>query len=223
MAGLRTPFKVIAHALRDWWDDWFNQIAASVILLLCWFSIVLGPPATFGLNYIANQLAHGSSEGVRGMLEGGRRYFFKSWLWALVFVAVLIILGVNFLFYGQIAATWGSMLQGLFLGLSVVWMIVQFYALPYLLEQEQQQIRLALRNGLLTMLAAPGYTTVVVGVSVLLAVISVLFVFPLLVGVPGLIAILANRAVLERMETFGVRAQDADGQGDRDDGSFSGG
>jgi hypothetical protein len=77
------------------------------------------------------------------------------------------------------------------------------------MEQEQKRLRSALRNGLFTALAAPGYTLVVVGLTVLTIALSVGFVFPLFFGAPCLIAVLGNRAVLERLEVFGVREQEA--------------
>lgn len=208
MAQLPTPFQVILQSLRDWWDEWFNMLVVGVVWLLCWLTVFLGPPATLGLYHVTHALANGESLGLSGLIAGGRRYFLKGWLWALVNLAAMILLFVNLMFYGQVDAVWGVFLQGLFLGLSVLWLVVQFYTLPYLMEQDQQQLRLALRNGLLTVLASPGYTLVLVGVAALITVLSLLLVMPLFLGAPGLVALLGTRAVMERIETFGVRERD---------------
>jgi len=95
---------------------------------------VLGPSATFGLYYVANRVAHGGSLGLGGLLTAGRRYFLHGWLWALLNLMVALILGANFLFYSQFAASWDGLLQGIFVGLGLVWPVVRFYALPYLME-----------------------------------------------------------------------------------------
>lgn len=208
MAQLPAPFQVILQSLRDWWDEWLNMLVIGVVWFVCLLTVLLGPPAILGLYHVTHALAHGESLGVSGLIAGGRRYFLKGWLWALVNLVAAILLFANLLFYGQIDAVWSRLVQGLFLGLSVLWLVVQFYALPYLMEQEQQQVRLALRNGLLTVLASPGYTLVVVGVAALISLLSLLLVIPLFLGAPGLVALLGSRAVLERIETYGVHERD---------------
>ena len=207
---LPIPLKVAALALSDWWDDWINMALINLVWLLCWVTIVLGPPATFGLYYVTNQLAHGQSLGLRGLLEGARRYLRKSWLWMLLNLLVAAVVGANAWFYAQFDADWAAIVRPFPLFLGLVWLIVQFYALPYLMEQEEESLRLALRNGLFTLLAAPGYTVVVAGLAALVAALSVVFVAPLLLGGPCLIAALGNRAVRERLETYRVREREAD-------------
>ena len=202
---LPVPLQVVVQALYDWWDDWVNMALISLIWLLCWATIVLGPPATFGLYYVTNQLAHGRSLGLRGLLEGGRRYFLKSWLWMLLNLVAAAVMVTNIWFYAQFDADWAGIVQVFPLFLGLAWLVVQFYALPYLMEQKDESLKLALRNGLFTLLAAPGYTAVVAGLAALIAVLSVLLVAPLLLGGPCLIAALGNRAVRERLETYRMR------------------
>lgn len=208
MRHLPAPFNVIAQSFADWWDELFGMAAVSVAWLLCWLTIILGPPATFGLYYYSNGLAHGKNPGFSGFVEGGRRFFLKSWLWMLLNLAALVLLSVNLVFYGQFDALWSFLLWGLMLVATIIWLGTQFYALPYLMEQEKRQLRLALRNGLLTMLAAPGYSLIVVGVAAVLMALGLLLVFPVILGVPALISTLGTRAMLERMEAFGVRERD---------------
>jgi uncharacterized membrane protein YesL len=203
------PLQVVGDALRAWWDDWVNMAVISLLWGLCWLTIVLGPPATLGIYYATNELAHGKSFGPRSMLEGGRRYFVQSWLWLLLNLAVAAVIGVNYFFYAGLKTAWSNYLQVFFLLLGLAWLVIQFYALPYLMEQEQKQLKIALRNGLFTALAAPGYTLVVAGAAVLVAVVSVFSVALLFLGGPCLIATLGNHAVLERLETYSVREREA--------------
>jgi len=203
------PLRVIGRALTDWWDDWVQMAVVSVVWALCWLTVVLGPPATFGIVYLTNRLAHGESLGLGGMLEGGRRYFLKAWLWALLNLAVVTVVMADFWFYGLFDAAWAALLQGLLLFLGAAWLVVQFYALPYLMEQEQKSLWLALRNGLFTALAAPAYTLVVAGAAALVGALSAVTVAPVLLGGPCLMASLGNRAVLDRLETYRVREREA--------------
>jgi uncharacterized membrane protein YesL len=211
MDKTETPahIQVLKQAFFDWWDAWVDLLVVNLLYILCWLTIILGPPATFGLYYIANRLAHGENPGPAGLLQGGRRYFFLSWLWLLLNLVVALIVGLDLWFYTRFEGLGGAFLQALFILLALVWLIVQFYALPYLMEQEQKNLGLALRNGLLTALAAPVYTAAIAGVALIVAALSLGLVAPLLLGGPALIATLGTRAVLERVETFRVRERDA--------------
>jgi uncharacterized membrane protein YesL len=211
------PLRVILEALADWWGAWVQMAIAGLIVLLCWLTLLLGPPATFGLYHWTYQLAHGRNPGLGGWVEGGRRYLLKSWLW---FVLNLIGIGLallNVWFYGHFEATWAALLQMFFLVLGVIWCVVQFYTLPYFMEQEEKSLRLALRNGLFTALAAPGFTFLVVGMALIVVVLSLGLVVPLFLGGPGLVAALGSRAVRDRVEAYQVRERDAARRDERSD------
>jgi uncharacterized membrane protein YesL len=207
---LPVPLQVAGQALRDWWDDWINMVVINLVWLLCWLTVVLGPPATFGIYYVTNRLAHGESLGPRGLFEGGKRYFSHSWLWMLLNLAVGLLVTVNMMFYQQFASVWAQFLQAFHLFLGLTWLVVQFYALPYLMEQERKHLGIALRNGLFTALASPGYTLVVAVLAALVVVLSLVVIVPLFLGGPCLIAALGNRAVRERLETYRVREREYD-------------
>jgi uncharacterized membrane protein YesL len=209
---------VIGQALAAWWDDWVNMVVINLIWIVCWVTIVLGPPATLGVYHLTNHLARGIGLGPSGLWEGIKRYFLVSWLWMLLNLLAAVILGVNFLFWAGQDTVWEILLVGVLLFFSVAWLATQFYALPYLVEQKRKNLGLALRNGLFTALSAPGYTLVVAGLAAALAILSTLLVLPLLLGVPILVAALGTWAVRDRLETYGVRDRESvrDGESVRD-------
>ena len=209
MRATSASIDVITQTFVGWWDEWVNLWVLNLAWVLCWLTIVLGPPATLGLYYVTNRLAHGESLGLSGFLDGGRRYFFLSWLWMLINLVVAIVISANFWFYASFESIWMDFLQAFFVILGIIWLIVQFYALPYLMEQESKHLGIALRNGLYTALAAPGFTLVVAGVGALIVGLSVVLVFPLFLGVPCLVILLGNRAVIERLGTYQVREKEA--------------
>lgn len=208
MERLPPHLRVISQAVADWWDDLVNMAVINLIWIVCWLTIILGPPATLGIYHVTNRLAHGESLGPRGLLEGGKRYFLQSWLWMLLNLAAVAIILLNFWFYAAFEETWADLLKAFFVLLGIGWLIVQFYALPYLMEQERKNIGIALRNGLFNALAAPGYTLVIFSFAVFVVVLSVGLVFPLFLGGPCLIAAVGNRAVIERLETYHVRERE---------------
>jgi hypothetical protein len=203
--NLPPPFDVIAQAFVDWWEELFRFVGLSVVWMLCWLTVILGPPATFGLYYVTNRIVHKEYLGLGGFVEGSRRYFVKSWLWALLNLVAFVLLLVSFVFYGQIGALWSIFPQVFIFALSITWLCAQFFALPYLMEQEEKRLGVALRNGLLTTLAAPVYSLIIVAFSGIALLLGIVLVLPIILGAPALVSALGNHAVLERLEAFGKR------------------
>ncbi len=201
---------MIVLAFIDWWDGWLNVAIINAICGLCIVVVIPFPPALFGMYYVMNELTHGRGASLSDMLAGARRYALKSWLWMALNLVVGGVAFVSLQFYGSIKADWGALLQGAVAILVALWLIVQFYTLPYLMEQDEKRLLIAMRNGLFTALASPVYTLVVVGFAALVGAISVGLIALLFLGGPAYIALLGNRAVVERIDTFGVRQRDAE-------------
>jgi hypothetical protein len=197
--------QVAGNAIDDWWHNWVNQFTLNLVWLLSWLTIILGPPVTLGLYHVNERLIYGESLGLPGLVEGSRRYFFVSWLWAIINLLVMAIIVVNYLFYASFTTSWFDLLQGFFILLGLAWLAIQFYALPYLIVQERKHIGLAMRNALFTFLAAPGFSLVLGIVSLLLVFLCLFTVAPLFLGGPCLIVLLGNHAVMDRLEKFKVR------------------
>lgn len=193
------PGRIIRDALRDWWDDWITMIAISVLWLLSWVTVIGGPPATLGIYYVTRSLAYGEALGVGGFVRGARRHAGVAWRWMLANVGAILVVVANVRFYAGIGAAWAGLLQGFFLMVGLVWVVVQFFALPFLIEQQQKSVRTAWRNSLLAALADPGSTLSVLLVAGLVGALS-LTLFPVFLGSPGLIAALGSRLVRARLE-----------------------
>ena len=197
--------RVIGRSVVDWWDGWLDMVLVIIVWVFAQVTVVLGPPATFGLYSVAHSMINGESQGVRGMISGGRKYFWKAWIWGLFNILGVVTLIVNFNFYGAVQANWGVYVQGIMIVLGFLWFATQFYALPFFMEQESKSIKVALRNGILTTLAAPFFTLMLAIPVVLVVGVSGVFVIPLFLGLPGLIPFLGLRAMYNRLETFGLR------------------
>ena len=201
--------QVLVNALGTWWDDWVSQTVINLVWAICQVTIVLGPPATFGMAYVANRLVHGEATGLSGWWQGLRRYLLVSWLWGLANLVVAVVLYANLVMYGSIDAFWGPLLQGVALAVSALWAVVQLSAVPFLMEQTVPKLLQAWRNGLFTLLAAPGYSLVLIAAVILILALSAVTLAPLLLGGPCLILVIGNQAVVERLEHFGVREREA--------------
>jgi uncharacterized membrane protein YesL len=202
MKQLTDALQVIQQSLSDWWHSWLTLAILNTLLVLCWITVVLGPPATFGLYHAAHSLTTTYSTDWREFVAGSKRYFLKSWLWMLVNVAVALLLRISVEFYSQFAETTVLLLFALLIGF--LWFCAQFYIIPYLMQQEQKQLRLAFRNGFLTLFASPVYTLIL-----LLPVTVALWLgmsFPILfvIGSPAFIVVLGTHAVRQRLKTFRI-------------------
>ncbi len=197
---------VVRRSVRDWWDSWLPCFILGLIFIVSWFTILLGPPATFTLVYAAYQVVHEGQElNVRELPRIAWKHAGASWLWMLMNLLVAYIFIVNLNFYLTFSSPLREAALALFLFLVLIWWSTYFYALPYYFELERKNLLVALRNGLTTTLAAPGFSLLICGLGLILTIVSVLLVAPLLLGIPPLITFLGVRAVNDRLVAFGVR------------------
>jgi uncharacterized membrane protein YesL len=205
LSSFSKPFEIILIALKDWWRDWVNMAALNLGWLLCWATIILGPPATFTLYEIAHEFVNGKSFEYRELPRMMRRHFLRSWLWLLLNVCLAFGVYLNLLYYSRLAPLWNLLLLLLTLWVALAWIVVQFYALPFLMASQKPQLFLAFRNAFLTMLASPWYSLVMLVFILLLAALMSRLIALLFVGLPLLVVVLGSHAVRERLEHFQIK------------------
>lgn len=201
MTGL-APFRVLRSGLVTWLVHWYGWVPLCILWVLCWVTVVLGPPATFAIVYGANASVHGILPNLRTLAAEGKRYFWLSWAWmGMNLLAAAFLWAVHFLFQRYFPQT--SQVSNWVIGIAAfLWWTVQFYTLPYLIIQDRKNLWIGLRNGGLAVFSAPFYTLILAGAGLLLAGMSLVLVAPLVLGGPALAAVLANEAALQRLKTF---------------------
>ena len=197
-------------ALAVFWEsalDWYNGMIGLVTMNLIWLfmslTVVLLPPIMAGLYVVTNSIGHGTGGRIEDLLPGARAYALVSYRWALVNSMAGVVFVAGFRFYGDTGTPFGAIIQVLFAVGGGLWLTVQFYVWPFLIEQEDKRLRVALKNALFLILANPVYTAVLLGVVGLVLVVSVLTLLPLAVFALSFISLLGNRAVIERLKTYG--------------------
>jgi len=189
-------------------DTLFNiyyDLVPLVSLNILWFlltlPIITALPAIAGIYYSTNQLTHQNGAGWKTFLEGFRKYFWVSWRWGLLNLIAVLILVSNLFFYGQYETQWFIILRGISMGIGVLWAIIQLYTFPFLLEQKEPKVWLALRNSLILFAAHP---VPVVSVAILVSVfmvLSTLFALPAWFFLTvSLSAYLANKVVVDSLQ-----------------------
>jgi uncharacterized membrane protein YesL len=187
--------------IRETLIDSYYSFSALVIVNLLWtvftLFVVTAPPAAAGLYYATNQLAHGNSIGGRTFIKGLGDYFWVGWLWGIINALVLGVLGFYFWFMTESTIPLRSIVQGLCIGLGIVWILAQFYTFPLLFEQEDVRIGTAIRNSFVLLLRKPRFILSLSLFVLLLSILTTLILAPLwLIFAPSLITYLANRATL---------------------------
>jgi uncharacterized membrane protein YesL len=198
------PLTVVRLALRDWWRDWLSLTVLNLVWMLAWVTVLLGPPATLAVYDYLRRHIEGDAMTPGEVWGSVRAHALKGWLWALLNLALALGVLVNLGFYGGFDALWARGLELLTLMLTGLWLVLQFYALPYLMVQERRSLRLAYRNALFTTLASPLYSLLLTLTAGLLLTVSVRFVALLFLAVPVLVALLGTHAVRERLRHFKV-------------------
>jgi uncharacterized membrane protein YesL len=202
LSRLPPPLLLLRTGIRTWWDRWLQWVPLGLAWLLAWLLIIPGPPVTFGLFHVANELVAGRTLGFSGLIEGVRLYFVKSWLWMLVNIAVTILLLVNARFYIALFPNWAITIGLIITSLGLIWFMLQLYALPFLMIQEKKSLWHAWRNAAVAILASPGYMLTVWLGMVLIIVPSTITMIPIILGGPGLVAVIACQAVRDRIQLF---------------------
>ena len=206
---MKEAWNVVRAALAGTWHDLITTALVNLAWLVLWLPVVTGPPATLALFYTANRIARGEPTDPVDFFRALPRYFWVAWRWGLLNLAVLGLLVGDIVLTGRLGG--GSdgprLVQGLYLAGLAFWLLLQLYVLAFVFEQEEPSLRLALRNGALMLgsnLAFSAALLLLVLVALLLG--SLLFFVSLAAG-GVFVALVANHAVLNRLEAHRVAEQ----------------
>ncbi len=195
-------------------NEIFDKISPFFISNILWallcIPVITAFPGTAAMFYVTNQVIHGKPAGARVFIEGFRKYFWVSLLWGLVNIIAAFLLYINIWFYGNMTASLGTYLGYIFRVISLIWVIVQFYTFPFLIEQEQKNLLQAMRNSLFGMGIRPLHNMGLFLFAITMGLFCTI-IFPmgwLLFG-GSLIAYSANRGVLNTLkEVQKIRARE---------------
>lgn len=200
---MKSALHIIRDALQDVWADLWTNLAVNLTWLLANLLIIPGPPVTLAVSYYGNQVARGETVDFTDFWRAFLQNWGTAWRWGGINFAVIAFLIADIALTGKfIQGLWQPYLQGLYLAVLVAWLSIQFFALPFLFEQETMSIRQALRNALALMSRNPGFSTAILALTAATLVLG-LFAFMLSLMLGAVFAAIAgNRAVLNRLEVF---------------------
>jgi uncharacterized membrane protein YesL len=207
------PLGVIGRSVVAWWDGWLDFELITIAWFFAQFTIILGPPATFGVYHVVHVMAHeGEATGLKGMFHGARLYFGKALIWGVINWAALVLAYVNIVFYSQMATTIGMIAQWIVIFLTVLYLVAQFYAVAFFMQlrDDSKNVFQALKSGLFMALTYPVFTFVLILFAVVLGVFSAGLVIPIFLGAPALIAVLSTEGMRDRLQVLKLLGKDPD-------------
>lgn len=195
-AGIGDAIGILGEVTSATWHDELVYLAFyNLLWFICCLPLVTIPPATAALYVATREITHHHHIGWRDFLKTVQEYFMISWRWGILNFLVGFIFWTNLWFYTVTSSSATILLAALWWGLLVLWLIIQMYTFPILLEQEEPQIRLALRNAVILCLQHPLFTLVLALVMVF--VILLTFFLPVFVALftASLTTFIYNKAI----------------------------
>ena len=211
---MKRVFPMLWEAIKDFWEELLLLALMNILTVLLLFPIVTFPPALAGLWSAANLAAKGKSIHWSDYFEGFRRYFLKAWALALLNILVILLVYTNVRFYSPGVAPFdinpqvAMWVDGAFVSVGALWVIAQMYPLAMLLEQEDQQLRLVMRNTAVLFFANPGFTILLFVLLLLVAVLSTLLTLPWVLITLAFLGVACNKAVLYLLEPYRERLRE---------------
>jgi uncharacterized membrane protein YesL len=194
-AGMVAAWEAIAQTVIDIRYVGVTLAYINVLWVLSSVLIVTAPPATAALYALTREIGYRRPVGWRDFAQAIKTHFFAGWRWVLLNAVAAGIIFANLTFYSYMDHTIGLLLIGLWLGLAFVWIVVQMYCFPVLLEQVRPTVRTALRNAAVLSLRHPFFTLTYALVAGFFVFVSVVVPYLWALITPALLAFLYNRAV----------------------------
>jgi uncharacterized membrane protein YesL len=180
--------------------SWRLGLSAMPLMLL--------PPLLGALSFVTNQIARERAVSWKTFWSGLQRFWAKSYGVALLFLLGLVLVPLNLWFYGNLLGpAWLPAVRLLGGTLLALWLIMQLYWFPMLLELRSESIRDSLRNALLLSLLTPLFTLGVSLAALLFLVLSLVLLLPMLFIGCALLCLLGNLATRSRLAYVQQRRQ----------------
>lgn len=200
---MQAALSVYWQSLRDWYNGMVSLAALNALWFVAVLTVVLLAPATAGIYAVTYSSARGTGQHFEDFMQGAREYLWVSVRWLLANALVAIVFAVNIRFYGAAPGILPQIILIALLTVGLLWLAMQLYVWPFLMVQDDPRLRLALKNAAFLSLASPLYTLTLLAGAALAVVFSLVTVAPLALFLTSFLALLGNRAVLERLRTFG--------------------
>lgn len=202
LAGLKACWR----GLRNVNHRGYIYVWGNLLWLMLSLPIVTAPAAWAGLVHLSRVAHTAPSVNLEAFWEGFRVNLRRGFVLGVI---NFVVIGVNVV---NLAAYWtrpdlgASVLRWLWLLILLVWLSIQLYLWPLFYEMKTPNLRGAFRNAAVMVYLNPLFT-----LGLWIVIVPVVFLSTFLLAVAwilitgGLLASIANAAVLDRLEKAGLR------------------
>lgn len=196
---MKFAFTKLWEAIKD---GYFN-IGQLILLNLYWFvtslTIILIPPAITALYATVRSLAAGDPNYSHKLFfRNIKRYFLKGWKWFLPNLLIPLFLA-NILFFAVESDLITLIVKAGNLSVLILWLWMQTFLLPFIMEQEEERWRLAIRNALVVFVKRPAVYIVTTLFVWLFSILSLVLMMPWVVISISLIAFITISVLRETL------------------------
>ncbi len=198
----QSALKIVLLSLRDTWLDLWTSLVCNVVWLIANMLIIPGPPVTLALFYYTNQVVHEETVNISDFFKAIPHFWSTGWRWGILNLVILFFLIGDLILTSYQSQTQGAIFfSGIYITLMLFWILLQIFALPFLLEQEKTSVFQALRNGIVMIGKNPIFSlSFLFFILVTLILGTVAFMLSVAFG-GALVAFAGNRAVLNQLES----------------------
>lgn len=186
-----------------------NGWASGVILFLSLGALCLLaiPPALFGLFQATDQISKGNAVKISTFTEGAKNTFKPAYIWGGVNLVVLVVLVANIVFYLQLTTAWAPTAGMFFVGLGIIWGVLQLLALSLYPRLVKPDFKLAQKNSMAMLGMKPVLLLGITVISAILLAVGALIPLIFLLFVISIIALLFSITTDEILKSLEDKGQ----------------
>jgi uncharacterized membrane protein YesL len=198
----RSVRSILASSFKAIWKELWTILVVNGLWLIANLLIFPGPPATLALHWYSNQLAHEEAVDHTDYWHAIKRFFKLGWRWGIAnLLIVAFLVGDYWITYQAQDFSGKKLVLGLYVALLIFWLLMQFYALPFLFEQTELKLSQAWNNALVLISRnLPFVIILALSVSLIMVLGTLLFLFSVFFG-PVFLSLAGNFAVQDRLQT----------------------
>jgi uncharacterized membrane protein YesL len=198
--NFRTVLSLFGRAIAAIWQDLWTVLVVDALWLLSNLLLIPGPPATLALTAYCNGIVAGEPLDHLDYWRYFKQSWGIGWKWGAFNLLVMTFLAGDFYITSRALDFPGRKLMlGVYLGLGIIWLVLQLFALPFLYEQKTMRLRQAWGNSQVLLASNPGFMLILlVGLGLVLLIGIPLFGLTIFFG-PVFTSLVANLAVKDRL------------------------
>ena len=199
-------FLVMGRVFKAAYDELFLVVGMSVAWWVGTLLVITAPMTTAGIQNVANRIANYKRSSFDFFWEGARKDIGRA-----ILLYLLLLLGPPLIWF---SAWFYFDRQGwlVLFGVLMAWVLLVLlmsgqYFFPLYWQQDEPDLKLVLRNAFLLTIRHPLYTLLMLLFQVLLIILSFVLVAPVVLLMPGLIALSQNFALVGLLQEMDLAPQ----------------